>query len=136
MKYWILKTEPETYSFKDLLTDKKTTWDGVRNYQARNNIRLMSSGDLAIIYESVGPKAAVGIAKIASKPYKEAGAEGDWAAVDIVPVKHFSTPLTLADMKKDKVLKTISLVKQSRLSVCPLTEKEFELILKKGGVEV
>lgn len=136
MKYWILKTEPETYSFEDLVSDKKTTWDGVRNYQARNNIRSMSKGDLAIIYESVGPKAAVGVAKIASQPYKEPKADGDWAAVDLVPVKNFVKPLTLGEMKEDKVLKTISLVRQSRLSVCPLSEKEFQLIVKKGGISI
>jgi predicted RNA-binding protein with PUA-like domain len=136
MKYWILKTEPESYSFQDLITDKKTAWTGVRNYQARNNIRLMSRGDLAIIYESVGPKAAVGIAKVASKPYKEIEAEGDWAAIDIVPIKNLSIPLTLSEMKNDKVLKAMILVKNSRLSVCPLLEKEFRLILKKGGVTI
>jgi predicted RNA-binding protein with PUA-like domain len=133
MKYWILKTEPETYSFQDLLSDKVTSWDGVRNYQARNNIRAMSKGDLAIIYESVGPKAAVGIAKVASTPYKEEKAEGDWATVDIAAVKSLANPISLSTMKEDKILKNLILVKNSRLSVCPLTEKEFQLIIKKGG---
>jgi predicted RNA-binding protein with PUA-like domain len=136
MQYWILKTEPETYSFNDLLKDKKTKWDGVRNYQARNNIRSMKPGDLAVIYESVGPKAAVGVAKILSEAYQELKSSADWSAVDIGPVKAFQTAVTLSEMKADKVLKNMKLVKQSRLSVCPLTETEFEMLLKKGGVKL
>ncbi len=136
MNYWILKTEPETYSFQDLLKDKRTTWDGVRNYQARNNIRAMKEGDLAVIYESVGPKAAVGVAKIASPPYKEKKTTEDWSAVDIIPVKSFPTPITLADMKADKSLKDMKLVRQSRLSVSPLTPEEFKILVKRGGIKI
>lgn len=133
MKYWILKSEPEDYSFEQLLKDGKACWDGVRNYQARNNIRAMNAGDLAIIYESVGPKAAVGNARIASAPYRDPSSKEDWSAVDIVPLQRFRKPLTLAQMKSDQVLKTISLVRQSRLSVCPVTEKEYRRILLLAG---
>jgi predicted RNA-binding protein with PUA-like domain len=136
MNYWILKTEPETYSFQDLLKDKKTTWDGVRNYQARNNIRAMKEGDLAVIYESVGPKAAVGVAKIASEPYKEKKTTEDWSVVDIAPLKSFVNPVTLSDMKADKALKEMKLVRQSRLSVSPLTAEEFKTLVKRGGIKI
>jgi predicted RNA-binding protein with PUA-like domain len=136
MNYWILKTEPETYSFQDLLKDKVTTWDGVRNYQARNNIRAMNKGDLAVIYESVGPKAAVGVARIASSPYKEKKTTEDWSAVDVAPVKGFINPVTLSDMKADKSLKEMKLVRQSRLSVCPLTVEEFKVLVKRGGIKI
>ena len=134
MNYWILKTEPETYSFNDLLKDKKTSWDGVRNYQARNNIRAMADGDLAIIYESVGPKAAVGLAKVVGSAYKEKGTSEDWSTIDIAALKVFKAPVTLAEMKANKILKTMTLVKNSRLSVCPMTEGQFKEVLKKGGV--
>jgi predicted RNA-binding protein with PUA-like domain len=136
MKYWILKTEPETYSYRDLMRDKKTSWDGVRNFQARNYIKTMQAGDLAVVYESVGPKAAVGIAKILDEPYRDpsAEAEEDWSTVDIAPVKEFKTAVSLTEMKADAVLKSISLIKQSRLSVCPISKQEFERLTKLGGL--
>jgi predicted RNA-binding protein with PUA-like domain len=128
MRYWILKTEPETYSFQDLMGDKKTSWDGVRNYQARNNLRAMDVGDICVIYESGGPKAAVGLAKIIKKAYKDPKSEEDWVAVDLAPLEPFARTVTLAEMKADKVLKNMVLVKNARLSVCPLTEAEFKQI--------
>jgi predicted RNA-binding protein with PUA-like domain len=130
VKYWIIKTEPETYSFDDLVKDKKTVWDGVRNYQARNNLRGMSAGDFAVVYESVGPKTVVGLAKVIKTAYQDPKTKDDWSAVDIAPVKKFAKLLTLAEMKSDSILKNMSLVKNSRLSVCPVTKVEFDRLLK------
>ncbi|MDZ4676906.1 MAG: EVE domain-containing protein [Oligoflexia bacterium] len=132
MNYWILKSEPETYSFQDLIKDKKACWDGVRNYQARNNLRKAAVGDLAIIYHSGDDRAAVGIAKVSRAAYQDAKTKDDWSAIDLVPVKEFKTPVSLAQMKADKVLKVMSLVKQSRLSVCPLNEIEYKRLLVLG----
>jgi predicted RNA-binding protein with PUA-like domain len=136
MNYWILKTEPGTYSFNTLLKEKKTIWDGVRNYQARNNIRAMKIGDLAIIYESVGPKAAVGIAKVSGPPIQDPKTREDWAAIEIIAIKSLEKAVTLDEMKKDKVLKLMTLVRNSRLSVCPLSKEEFKVILKKAGTSI
>jgi predicted RNA-binding protein with PUA-like domain len=136
MKYWILKSEPEVYSFENLLKDKKTCWDGVRNYQARNNLRAMEVGDLCLIYHSQGPKSLVGIAKVVKPAYKDPKSDEDWSAVDIAPVKPLNTEVTLEQLKKDALLKEISLVKQSRLSVCPLDAKHFAKILKLAGSEL
>lgn len=130
MNYWIVKTEPETYSFQDLMKDKKTRWDGVRNYTARNNLRAMKVGDVVVIYESVGPKAAVGLAKVAKGAYQDPQTKEDWSAVDLAPTKSLKKAVTLADMKADKILRNTKLVKQSRLSVAPLTAEEFHQIIK------
>jgi predicted RNA-binding protein with PUA-like domain len=134
MQHWILKTEPSSYSFDDLLRDKRACWDGVRNYQARNNLRLMKIGDLAVIYESVGPKSAVGVARVVKTAYQDPKSKEDWSAVDIAPLKAFTKPVSLAELKSDKVLKNMSLVKQSRLSVCPITAAEFKALAAKGGL--
>ena len=133
MQHWILKTEPETYSFEDLVNDKETAWTGVRNFQARNNLRAMKRGDFAVIYESGGPKAAVGLAKISKEAYQELKNDKNWSAVDIVPVKALKSQITLTQMKDDAVLSQMKLVRQSRLSVCPMTEKEFERLMKLAG---
>ena len=130
MNYWILKTEPSTYSFEELLKDKKTRWDGVRNYQARNNLRAMKVGDLAVIYHSGDGKAAVGLSKVASAPYKDPTSPDDWATIDLKAVKAFKKPVTLAEMKADKLLKAMTLVRNSRLSVSPLTKAEYDLLIK------
>jgi predicted RNA-binding protein with PUA-like domain len=133
MQYWILKTEPETYSFQDLTRDKETGWTGVRNFQARNNLRAMKRGDVAVIYESGGPKSAVGLAKISKEAYQELKNDKNWSAVDLVPVKALKIPVTLEQMKNDSILAQMKLVRQSRLSVCPMTEKEFERLMKLAG---
>jgi predicted RNA-binding protein with PUA-like domain len=134
MAFWILKTEPSTYSFADLQKDKKTSWTGVRNYQARNNIRSMKVGDMAIIYHSGDEKAAVGIAKIIGAPYQELKNDSAWSAVDIQVVEPIKRPVTLSEIKADKVLKEIPLVRNSRLSVSPVSEAEYKAIVKKGSV--
>jgi predicted RNA-binding protein with PUA-like domain len=129
MNYWILKTEPSTYSFDHLLLDGSTVWSGVRNYQARNNLRLMKSGDVSLIYHSVDEKSFVGTAKVTKDAFKDPSSDGDWSAVTIIPLKKLKKRLTLSEMKSDKMLKNISLVKNSRLSVCPITKAEFEYII-------
>ena len=132
MNYWILKTEPSTYSFETLLKDKKTRWDGVRNYQARNNLRLMKVGDLAVIYHSGDVKSAVGLSKVIKIAYKDPTSPDDWAAINLEVVKAFKRPVTLTEMKADSLLKNMILVRQSRLSVSPLTKEEYNSLFKLG----
>lgn len=129
--YWILKTEPGCYSFSDLERDKKTAWDGVRNYQARNNLRSMKRGDLALIYHSVGPKDLVGIATVTKEAFPDSTArDGDWVAVEIKPLKLLKQPVNLSVLRADPRLKNLSLVKQGRLSVCPVSKDEWNAILE------
>lgn len=128
MNYWLMKTEPSTYSLADLKRDKKTGWDGVRNYQARNNLKAMKKGDLAFIYHSMEDKAVVGIARIVKEHYPDAK-EPDWVLVDIALEKELKKPVTLAQIKADKRLSDMTLVKSSRLSVQPVRKEEFDLII-------
>lgn len=129
MNYWLVKQEPEKYSFDDLLKDKKTVWDGVRNYQARNNLREMKKGDQILFYHSVSEKAVVGVAQVSKENFPDPSDE-KWIAVEIQPVEKFKKAVTLDEIKTEKTLENIALIKQSRLSVMPLTRKEFEKILK------
>lgn len=124
-----MKTEPGTYSWDDLVKDKKTTWDGVRNFQARNNIKAMKKGDLVFIYHSNEGKEIVGIAKITKEHFPDPK-DKDWPVVEIAPVKKLKYPVTLADAKATKKLANMVLVKSSRLSVQPVKEAEFDLIVK------
>lgn len=128
MNYWLVKQEPEKYSFDDLVKDKKTVWDGVRNYQARNNLREMKKGDQVLFYHSVSEKSVVGIAQVSKENFPDSMDE-NWLAVEIKPVEKFANPVTLDQIKSEKSLENIALIKQSRLSVMPLTKKEFEKIL-------
>ena len=133
MNYWLVKSEPSTYSFSDLMKDKKTVWDGVRNYAARIHLRAMQKGDLVLFYHSNEDMAVIGIAKVSKTAYPDPTAkEGDWSAVDLVPVKPLKTPVTLPQIKAEKKLQNIGLVRIGRLSVMPLTESEYNLILKMG----
>ncbi len=130
MNYWLAKSEPEAYSWETFLKDGKTAWTGVRNFQARNNLRAMKRGDLVFFYHSVSDKQIVGIAKVEKEAYRDATAdEGDWSCVDLVPLKALKTPVTLEQIKSDKLLKDMPLVKQSRLSVTPVTEPQFKRLL-------
>lgn len=129
MKYWLVKQEPEKYSFDDLLKDNKTIWDGVRNYQARNNLRDMKTGDQVLFYHSVSEKSVVGIAEVSKENFPDPSDE-KWLVVEIKAVEKFANPVTLEQIKAEKTLENIALIKQSRLSVMPLTKKEFEKILK------
>jgi predicted RNA-binding protein with PUA-like domain len=128
MNYWLMKTEPSTYSWEDLQRDKKATWDGVRNFQARNNLKAMKKGDIAFIYHSMDDKAIVGVAKITKENYPDPKDE-NWVCVDIAPVKALKNPVSLAQIKSDKRLSNMTLVKSSRLSVQPVKEDEYEIVM-------
>src|SRR5437588_13039041 len=129
--FWLVKQEPSDYSWSDFVADSGTSWTGVRNYAARNNLRRMSKGDQVLFYHSGEDKAVVGIAKVTRTAYRDTTAkEGDWNAVDLVPVKSLRKPVTLAEIKSKPALKNIALVRQSRLSVMPLGGKDFRLIIE------
>jgi predicted RNA-binding protein with PUA-like domain len=131
MNYWIVKQEPEDYSWSDFVADGKTAWTGVRNYQARNNLRAMKAGDKVFYYHSGEEKAIVGIARVERAAYADPTAkEGDWVAVDLRSEKALANPVTLQTIKGDKLLKNITLARNSRLSVSPLNAQEFERILE------
>jgi len=131
MNYWLVKSEPEAYSWADLIKDKRTAWTGVRNFAARLNLRAMKKGDLVFFYHSVSEKQIVGIARVEKTAYPDPTAtEGDWSAVDIVPVKPLKTPITLEMIKSDKTLKTMLLVRQTRLSVSSVTPEQYERIIE------
>lgn len=135
MNYWLVKSEPAAYAWAQLVKDGKTAWTGVRNFQARNNLRAMKKGDPVFFYHSVTDKQVVGLARVAKEFYPDATAtEGDWSCVELAPVKPFKTPVTLDAIKADAVLKEMLLVRQSRLSVTPLTPAQAERLLKLGGV--
>jgi predicted RNA-binding protein with PUA-like domain len=133
--YWLLKTEPETYSFEQLLKDGKTNWNGVRNFQARNFLKTCARGDLALIYHSGGIKAVVGIAEVTRDAYSDPDPKkpGEWFQIDLAPVKALRQLVTLAEIKAEAILSTIHLIKQSRLSVMPVTAAHYAKVLKMGG---
>jgi predicted RNA-binding protein with PUA-like domain len=128
MNYWLVKSEPGTFSWDDLVRDKKTVWDGVRNFQARSNLKNMKKGDLAFYYHTGDEKAIVGISKIITEAYPEPK-DKDWIAVDIAPDKKLKKPVTLAQIKADKRLANMVLVRASRLSVQAVKADEFDYIL-------
>lgn len=128
--YWLVKSEPDSYSWDDLLADGKTSWTGVRNFTARNNLRSMRMSDEVLFYHSVTDKAVVGIAKVVRAAYPDPTAkEGDWSAVDLAPIKPLRDPVALDQIKARRRLKDISLVRQSRLSVHRLSAEEYREIL-------
>ena len=130
-QYWLIKQEPEAYSWKTFEKEGKTAWTGVRNFQARNNLRAMHQGDLALFYHSVSEKQIVGVAKVAREHFPDSTAkEGDWSAVEFVPLKSLTAPVTLEQIKSDPKLKDMGLVRQSRLSVTPVSVEQFDHILK------
>lgn len=134
MAYWLLKSEPFKYSWEQLEKDKKTFWDGVRNYAARNNLRAMKKGDLAFFYHSNEGLEIVGIVKIIKEAYQDPTTKEEaWVAVDVAPFKKLKKPITLAQIKSDKRLQNIALVKLSRLSVQPVTSEEWDLIIELAG---
>ncbi|HME89519.1 MAG TPA: EVE domain-containing protein [Chthoniobacterales bacterium] len=132
--FWLAKQEPSDYSWSDFVADGSTRWTGVRNFSARNNLRRMAKGDEVFFYHSGEDKAVVGIARVLRTAYRDPTAkEGDWSAVDLVPVKKLPKPVTLARIKAKPQLKNIALVRQSRLSVMPLSAKDFATILRMAG---
>lgn len=138
MAYWLIKSEPSTYSFEQLQKDRKTSWTGIRNYEARNNLRAMKPGDLALYYHTGDEKQVVGIARVTSLPGPDRTAKRgeDWVAVDVEPLKPFSAPVTLATVKATKELKEFGLVKKGRISVIPVTLAEFKKLLSLGKTKL
>ena len=136
-QYWIMKSEPSAYSFADLLRDGETHWDGVRNYQARNNMKAMAVGDWVLFYESMGPKELVGVAQVSKAHYPDPTDDtGRWVWVNIKPVTALQQHVSLADIKSDNRVNQISLVTQSRLSVLPLDKPAFDHLLKLGKTKL
>jgi len=134
MQYWLVKQEPEDYSWATFVKDGRVAWTGVRNFQARNNLRAMKQGDRVLYYHSVSEKQVVGIARVQKEAYADPTAdEGDWSCVDLAPVKALKSPVTLEVIKADKILKGMALVRQTRLSVTPVTREQFERVVKLGG---
>lgn len=131
MKHWLVKSEPFKYSWEQFLKDKKTFWDGVRNYQARNNLKSMKKGDLVMFYHSNDGKHVVGIAKVVKEFYQDpTTTDPNWVVVDLAPFKTLNRPVTLEEIKADAKLQNIALVKQGRLSVMPLSGSEFDRIIQ------
>jgi predicted RNA-binding protein with PUA-like domain len=128
MNYWLMKTEPGTFSWDDLVKDKKAVWDGVRNFQARNNLKAMEKGDLAFIYHSNDDKAVIGIAEITREHFPDPKDKA-WAAVEIKPVKKLKNAVNLVAIKGEKKLADMVLVNNSRLSVQPVKKAEFDLVI-------
>jgi predicted RNA-binding protein with PUA-like domain len=134
MNYWLVKSEPEKYSWDRFEKEGRTFWDGVRNYQARNNLRAMRNGDLVLYYHSNDGRQVVGIAKVVKEAYQDpTTTDSDWVAVDLVPVERLTKPVSLQQIKADKRLGNIGLLKQMRLSVMPLQPEEFDSILRLAG---
>jgi len=129
-QYWLVKQEPTAYSWDQFVADGKTDWTGVRNFQARNNLRAMQLGDEVFYYHSVNGKAVVGVAKVTREAFRDpTAAEGDWSAVELTPVRPLERPVTLEEIKTEAKLQDIRLLKHPRLSVMPLTKAEFECVL-------
>jgi len=134
MQHWLLKSEPFKYSWNDFTSDGKTYWDGVRNYQARNNLKAMKKGDKALFYHSNKGLEVVGVAKVVREHYQDPTTEDErWVVVDVIPLKTLKTPVPLSEIKKEPLLKGIPLIRQSRLSVMPLSKKEFDKIISMSG---
>ncbi len=132
--HWMVKEEPSTYSWDDFVHDKKTSWTGVRNYQARNNLRAMKTGDSVLFYHSGKEKSVVGIAEVIRSAYPDPTAsDGEWVAVDIKPIKGLAKPVPLPAIRYDKRLSGLPLIRQSQLSVMPLTKDEFDVLVAMGS---
>ena len=128
--HWLVKTEPSAYSWDRFVKDGETAWTGIRNFQARNNLKAMRKGDRVLFYHSVVGKEVVGVATVARIAYPDATAkEGDWVCVDLKPVKPLASPVTLEEMKKNPDLEDFKLLTHSRLSVVPVTEEEYDTIM-------
>ena len=136
-QFWLIKQEPSAYSWSNLVSDKTTQWTGVRNFQARNNLKGMKNGDHVLFYHSTNEKQVVGIARVLKEAYPDPTATEDgWVAVNIEALQPLKTVVTLAVIKKDPVLKSVPLIHQSRLSVMPLQPKEFKRILTLGETNI
>lgn len=135
MNYWLVKSEPFKYSWQKFTEDKKTFWDGVRNYQARNNLRGMKKGDLVLFYHSNEGMEVVGVAEVVKESYQDPTTEDtNWVVVDLKPKFALKKPVSLTQIKTDEILSQTGLIKQSRLSVMPFTEDQFNRVLMLGGM--
>lgn len=135
MNRWLVKQEPEAYSWSDFVRDGRTAWTGVRNFQARNHLRAMKCGDEVLFYHSVSDKQVVGLARVVREAYPDPTAEeGDWSCVDLEPVRALARPVPLDEIKSSPALAGIALLRQSRLSVMPVTGAEFRELLRLAGV--
>lgn len=135
-QYWLVKSEPEAYAWTDLVRDGRTDWTGVRNYQARNHLKTMRPGDRVFFYESVTTKAVLGLAEVSRAHFPDATADEEgWVAVELKPASALPKPVTLDQIKETPALKDTALLRQSRLSVMPLTAAEYKTIAKLGGLK-
>jgi predicted RNA-binding protein with PUA-like domain len=129
--HWLIKSEPSTYSFDRLVAEGRTAWDGVRNFEARNNLRAMKKGDLCLFYHSNDGKAVVGVARVSREAYPDPH-DADWTAVDVEPVRALARPVTLDEMRGDRVLSAMAMVRRPRISVTPVTPEEYDVVLALG----
>ena len=135
-QYWVVKQEPAAYAWSQFVADGRAVWTGVRNYQARNNLRTMKSGDLVLYYHSVTGKEVVGLAQVKKEAYPDPTAEeGDWSCVELIPKQPLAAPVSLETLKNDPTTANMALVRNSRLSVCPATPAEFRRVLQLGGIK-
>ena len=135
MNYWLIKSEPNTYSWDDLVKLGRDHWDGVRNFKARNNIKLMKVGDLCLFYHSVNEKAVVGIAEVVKEYYQDPSTDDHrWYVMDVIPLRKLKRPVTLAEVKTDERLTEMQLIKYSRLSVQAVRKEEFDVVLELSEV--
>lgn len=133
-RYWLVKQEPGDYSWQTFVKDGGTAWTGVRNFQARNHLRAMRRGDRVLFYHSGASRAVVGVARVAREAYPDSTAsDGDWWCVDLEPLKTLEQTVPLSGIKSDPLLRTMALVRQSRLSVSPVEPEQFERVLELGG---
>ena len=136
MAYWLVKSEPSVYSYDQLVKDKQTTWDGVRNYAARNHLRTMKKGEQVLYYHSNEGLAIVGIAKVGKEAFQDPSTDNEaWVAVELKPFKKLKTPVTLDTIKKDKRLSNMALVRISQLSVQPVSDEEYKVIKELAGLD-
>lgn len=137
LAYWLVKSEPFKYPWSRFVEEGRTAWDGVRNFEARNHLRAMKRGDLALFYHSNEGKEIVGIARVAKEAYPDGTAkDGDWSAVDFEPVRALARPVSLATIKQDPKLADLALIKRSRLSVVPVRPDEFRYLLQLGATRL
>jgi len=135
MAAWLIKSEPAKYSWEMLVRDKRTFWDGVRNYQSRNNMQAMKKGDFCLFYHSVTGKEVVGVAKVVRTAYSDPTTDDDrWVVMDVAPWKAMKKPVSLDALRAETNTCDMALIKQSRLSVSPVTGKEYKAVLKLGGL--
>ena len=136
MAYWLVKSEPSVYSYDQLVKDKQTTWDGVRNYAARNHLRTMKKGEQVLYYHSNEGLAIVGIAKVGKEAFQDPSTDNEaWVAVELKPFKKLKIPVTLDTIKKDKRLSNMALVRISQLSVQPVSDEEYKVIKELAGLD-